>query len=128
MTEETLTILVVDDDPSVVRTLAKILTRAGFMVNSARSGREAILKLREKAYDVSIVDLGLGDMEGTDLLSMMREEAPGMMRIMLTGTPMPDNKIEEAQDKADFFLLKPVKPQELLTIINSRKVKSPNSV
>ncbi len=129
MAEDDSTILVIDDDPSIVRTLTKVLTRAGFIVDAAVSGSEAIRKLRKNSYDVSIVDLRLGDMEGTELLSMMQNTAPQMLRIMLTGTPMPNSKIEEAQGKADFFLLKPVKPQELLAIIDRRlRAKSLNSL
>ncbi len=120
MAKDDSTILVIDDDPSIVRTLTKVLTRAGFKVDAARSGSEAIQKLRENSYDVSIVDLRLGDMEGTELLSMMQKASPQMLRIMLTGTPIPNSRLEEAQGKADFFLLKPVKPQELLAIIDSR--------
>ncbi len=116
--EENSTVLVVDDDPSIVKSLIRILTKAGYIVDAARSGSEAIRKLKANTYDAAILDLELGDMEGTEVLWIVQKTASRMLRIILTGTPMPEGKLEETRNKADVFLLKPVKPEQLLAVLS----------
>ncbi|HJW31281.1 MAG TPA: response regulator, partial [Saprospiraceae bacterium] len=61
-------ILIVDDDRSILRTFSRILQRAGFQTETAESGKEAQSKIQAKNYDVALIDVILGDSNGLDLL------------------------------------------------------------
>ena len=120
MSEKKHTILIIDDNPSISRTLNRILSRAGYSVDIADSGTEATKKFAANKYDAAIIDVGLGDMQGTDLLPQMSKNAPRMLRIILTGTPMIESTLLEAKSGAHVFLLKPVKPETILGILKEK--------
>jgi DNA-binding NtrC family response regulator len=120
MSEKARTILVIDDNSSISRTLNRILSRAGYSVDTVESGTEAIKKFTANKYDAAIIDVGLGDMQGTDLLPQMSKNAPRMIRIILTGTPMIERTLLEAKSGAHVFLLKPVKPETILGILKEK--------
>jgi DNA-binding NtrC family response regulator len=115
--EKERSILIIDNDPSILRTLNRILSKAGYAVDLARSGIEGVEKFSVKSYDAVIIDVGLGDMQGTDLLPQMQRVAPRMLRIILTGTPMPESTLDMAKRDADIFMLKPAKPEALIRIL-----------
>ncbi len=116
--DKKLNILIIDDDVSILRTLSRVLSKAGHVVDTASTGKDAQLKLKSKTYDAAVIDVGLGDFNGTDLLPQMRQIAPKMLRVILTGTPLSENVLETAKREANFFLLKPVKPETLLKILD----------
>ncbi len=120
MVESKRSILIIDDDPSIVRTLTLLLRRAGFDMYTAQTGKEASEKLSNRRFDVALIDIGLGETLGTDLLPLMDKVAPGMLKIVFTGTPMSKATLNEARRGADVFLLKPVKPETLLGIIEEK--------
>jgi hypothetical protein len=57
----------------------------------------------------------------------MGKVAPGMLKIVLTGTPMSENTLDEARRAADVFLLKPVKPETLIGILAERLIQKTRS-
>ena len=67
------TILVVDDEPAILRTLRAGLTARGYEVITAASGREALNELTLRAPDAVILDLGLGDIGGVEICRTVRE-------------------------------------------------------
>ena len=78
-------ILIVDDDKNIRKTILAILLDEGFKVDLAASGREAIRKTQDSTYNVALLDIKLPDMEGKELLSKIRETAPKMRKLMVTG-------------------------------------------
>jgi CheY-like chemotaxis protein len=66
-------VLVVDDEPAIRALIAKIVQRAGFAVETARDGAEAVEKLREGGYSVLVVDLMMPVMDGYDVVRHVRE-------------------------------------------------------
>lgn len=116
--DKKLSILIIDDDASILRTLSRVLSKAGHVVDTASTGKDAELRLKSKTYDAAVIDVGLGDAIGTDLLPQMRQIAPKMLRVILTGTPLSENILEKAKREANVFLLKPVKPEILLKILD----------
>jgi DNA-binding NtrC family response regulator len=120
MVEQKRRIVVIDDDPSILRTLSKVLRKAGFTVDTAISGKEASEKLAAKTYDAALIDVGLGEIRGTDLLPQMQDLAPKMLKIVFTGTPFSENVVNQAKNAADVFLLKPVKPEVIIQILEER--------
>jgi two-component system nitrogen regulation response regulator GlnG len=112
-------ILVIDDDESVLGTIARILELEGYRVETAKTGKEAIEKSRLDSYNLAIIDLRLPDMQGTDLLTAMPETTPRMIKIMLTGYPSTEARTEAIKRKADGYLVKPIQIDELLRTIKN---------
>jgi CheY-like chemotaxis protein len=70
------TILVVDDEPIVIKSCKRILKAEGYNVNSATSGQDAINILQEKDYDLVITDLKMPEVDGIDLIKWLRSSKP----------------------------------------------------
>lgn len=117
------TALIIDDDKSVLRVFSKSLLGVGFIVDTAETGKEALDKIRNRAYDVSLIDLRLPDINGTDLLSAMKALSPNMVKIVITGYPTMEGSVKALEEGADAFLVKPVRREELLMIIEENLKK-----
>jgi DNA-binding NtrC family response regulator len=113
-------ILIVDDDPSIRRSMSKILEHEGYYVDSAENGKEAIVKSEENFYNLALIDIRLPDMEGTELLTSLKETYPRMGKIMVTGYPLLQNAIEAVNKGADFYLTKPVNIDELVKVVKEQ--------
>lgn len=123
MKETKKTILVVDDDKSILRVFTRILQKSGYEIAVAETGKEAIEKAETGRYDVALVDVRLPDMDGTELLSRMQKTMHDAVKIMITGFPSLENGVKALDEGADAYLVKPVKPEELLILIKE-KLKS----
>lgn len=116
-------ILVIDDDEDVRKVLATALRRRGFVVDTAKDGREAIEKSGSTFYNLALVDIRLPDMEGTRLLSETKRTTPKMVHIILTGYPTLQNAVEAVNKGADGYLVKPVNMEQLLTSVEEHLKK-----
>ena len=116
-------ILVIDDDKSILRTFTRILQRDGYEVDVAETGKEALEKAETGSYSVALVDVRLPDMDGTDLLPKMQKTMRDAVKIMITGFPSLENGVKALDEGADAYVVKPVKPEELLALIKE-KLKS----
>ena len=110
-------ILIVDDDPSIRKTISIILAQAGYVVDTAANGEEAIAKSDFNFYNIALIDYRLPDMEGTKLLTLLRDSVPRMMKVMVTGYPMLDNAVDAINRGVDGYLAKPVHTAQLLKTI-----------
>ena len=97
-----------------------ILTDEGYIVDLASSGSEAILKTKETAYNVALIDIRLPDIEGVELLTKMKDAVPKTRKIMVTGYPSMQNAIAAVNKKADAYIIKPVDVEKLLTTIHEQ--------
>jgi len=120
-------VLIVDDDRSVHQILAKILQRAGCIVTTAENGQEALQKLETQTYDAAVIDVRLQDMNGLDLLNQIKNIAPKMTTIILTGYPSDEDKIKAIELGADYYLAKPIKSETLVEIIENASKKKAES-
>ena len=120
MAENKRSILIIDDNPSILRTMTRVLSREGYDLYTAQTGKEASEKLSTQKFDVALIDVGLGETLGTDLLPLMNKVAPSMLKIVFTGTPMSEGTRDEVNRGADVFLLKPVKPETLIGILEEK--------
>lgn len=110
-------ILVVDDDESI-RTVFRVnLEKQGYFVDTAEDGAGAIRLIRDGYYNLALIDIRLPDMDGIELLDIIDEEFPGMVKIIVTGFPTLQNAIEAVNRGADGYILKPVKIETLLEMI-----------
>ncbi|HSV49104.1 MAG TPA: response regulator [Candidatus Acidoferrales bacterium] len=117
--EEKKRILVVDDDTSILSAFKGILEKAGYNVETAETGEEALRLLSIAKFDLCLVDVRLPDMDGTELLLEMAE-SPETVKIIITGFSSEKVGIKAADYGADDFLVKPVRAEELLAVIRQR--------
>jgi DNA-binding NtrC family response regulator len=110
-------ILVVDDDAAIRRTLLKILEKEGYSVETVESGGKAIEASNERFFNAALIDIRLLDMEGTELLEKLKKTVPKIVKIIVTGYPSLQNAIEAVNKGADGYVLKPFDVGELLAII-----------
>jgi len=116
-------ILVVDDDESIRKVLATILEEKGYIVDTAEKGKEAIEKSKVKFYNLALIDIRLPDMEGTKLLTAMKETTPKMVKIIITGYPSLENAMEAVNKGADAYILKPFNMDSVLNMIRGHLKK-----
>jgi len=120
---ETARILVVEDNESIRKVLEAILEEEGYVVDTAENGKEAIRKSNAKFYNLALIDIRLPDMEGTKLLTAMKETTPKMVKIMITGYPSLQNAIEAVNKGADAYILKPFDMDNVLNKIREHLKK-----
>jgi DNA-binding NtrC family response regulator len=113
-------ILVVDDDETIRTTMKAILQDEGYQVDLAGTGKEAIQKTTEKNYNVALLDIRLPDMEGVELLKLLKDGIPRTRKIMVTGYPSMQNAISALNKNADAYLLKPVDVEKLLATVKQQ--------
>ena len=116
-------ILVVDDDESVRKVLATTLEEEGYAVDTAKNGREAIKKSKVKFYNLALIDIRLTDIEGTKLLTKVKDTMPKMRKIIITGYPSLQNAIEAVNRGADAYVLKPFDMDKVLETIKDQLKK-----
>ncbi len=101
-------ILAVDDDKAVLRNFKQILELEGYIVDTAETGRDAIDRSNSKSYNLALIDIRLPDMDGTELLTSMREREPRTVKIIVTGYPSLENAIQAVNRGADGYVVKPI--------------------
>lgn len=117
------TVLVVDDDRSILRTFTRILQRAGYSTETAENGKEALDKIQARNYDAALIDVVLGDSSGLDLLPKIEENSPKTVKIIVTGADSSEKRDEACRNGADAYLTKPVNPEMLLDVF-AEKLKT----
>jgi len=120
VTKEKASILIVEDDENIRETLSTILQQKGYNTDTAKNGQEAIQKSKAKFFNLALLDIKLPDMEGTKLLTTMHKNLPKMVKIMITGYPSLENAVEALNLGADAYIIKPVKPEKLLALIEEK--------
>ena len=114
-------LLVVEDEPEVLRINARILARRGYTVYTAESCRRAYERLAEIAPDLLILDIMLPDGSGYDICDKFRQTSDHPV-IFLTGKSETQDKIEGLGRGGDYYLTKPYDTDELLAVV-SRLIK-----
>ena len=110
-------VLVVDDEPAVVRMSERIFTRNGFRVTVAHGGgREAIALAEANSFDAIVSDLDMPDVDGRALLRAIRAKDLDIPFVFLTGSPDLQSAIDAVEYGAYRYLIKPVPQEELLDV------------
>ena len=113
-------ILVVDDDAEVRETLSTVLLDEGYLVETVKSGKEAIRASETAYFDVALIDMELPDMKGIEILHRLKEKHPRMVQIIITGFPSLENAVKAVNEGAHGYVLKPFDVGELLKMIRKR--------
>jgi response regulator RpfG family c-di-GMP phosphodiesterase len=101
-------ILIVDDEPSIVRLLAEVLRQEGYFCLGCQSGQEAMRLMDTRGFDVVLCDIHMPGMSGLELLRFVREKHPGLASVMVTGEGDVRIGIQAMKEGADDYLLKPL--------------------
>ena len=109
-------ILVVDDEPDLLDLVRLCLVEAGFVVETAASGQQALEALRRTPPDLVVLDLMLPDMPGTEVCRLIRgrPEAADVLVLMLTAKSEEVDRIVGFELGADDYVTKPFSPRELV--------------
>ena len=107
-------VLVVEDDHSLARQLAAMLHGAGWVVDVAHDGREALFLGESEPYDVVVLDLGLPELDGLAVLERWRAAGRHMPVLILSARGSWREKVTGLRAGADDYLAKPFEPEELL--------------
>jgi DNA-binding NarL/FixJ family response regulator len=114
-------LLVVDDEPNLLRAVAACLRAARFEVSTARSGHEALVQLAESVPDLIISDIRMPGMDGYKLARQLRG-APRTALVpivFLTAKDETADRIEGFRAGIDAYLTKPFEPEELIAVVNA---------
>jgi two-component system copper resistance phosphate regulon response regulator CusR len=107
-------LLLVEDEPEIQDFLKQPLADAGYEVDAAKDGRSAIQLASGKKYDVLIVDLGLPDQDGIDLILQLRRSGISGPVLILSARRSVDDRVKGLEQGGDDYLTKPFALAELL--------------
>ena len=106
-------VLVVDDEPAIRRLVARVLERGGFTAVAADHARGALAEVQRAPPDAAIIDLGLPDMDGIELIAALRQLIAAPL-LVLTARDATADKIAALDLGADDYVVKPFDGDELL--------------
>lgn len=110
-------ILVVDDEPTITRACAKILSRAGYDVVEIIHSPDALTLLRQETFDLLLTDIRMPVLDGMQLLTEAARLDPHLSVIVITGYGTMEDAVQAIRLGAQGFILKPYNPEELLAVI-----------
>ncbi len=117
-------VLLVDDEPELLDTLKKVLTRRGMEVHTTQSGEDALRLLQRTPIDVIVLDVKMPGMSGLDVLRQIKQAPVNREVILLTGHPTVDAAVAGLRQGAFEYLIKPPDVAELVTLIRrAQKVR-----
>jgi len=119
-------ILVIDDDPTVLRSCHRILSEQGYDVESAASAKEGLEYTRRAYFDCALVDLKLPDMDGMEIVRSARENRGNMAVLIITGYGGVDTASEATRLGVSDYLCKPFAPEEVLKAVDRALDRSPH--
>lgn len=111
-------VLVVDDDPSMLELASYQLRLEGFEVQTAESGQEALTKAQTFSFAIALTDLLLPDMDGIELVTALKEMRPETEVIMITGYGSVSKAVDAIRAGAFYYVEKPVDFDQLLALID----------
>ncbi|MEJ7862719.1 MAG: response regulator transcription factor, partial [Pyrinomonadaceae bacterium] len=114
-------LLVVDDEPKLLRAIALDLKGEGYDVSTARSGNEALVSVAQRLPDLIVSDIRMPGMDGYALARRLRQnQSTALIPIVfLTAKDTTEDRIEGFRTGVDAYLTKPFEPDELLAVIAS---------
>jgi EAL domain-containing protein (putative c-di-GMP-specific phosphodiesterase class I) len=111
-------VLIVDDDPTQIRSIGRVLRSRGYEVDSASNGQEAVERLGPDAYDVVLSDISMPGMDGIQLLQIVREKCIDVPVVLVTGEPAVSTAVKALEFGAFHYLTKPLEMPDLEQVID----------
>ncbi len=110
-------VLVVEDDPALLRLLVRYLQRAGMEIEGAETAALAVERFVPGAYSCVLADLTLPDGSGLDLVGTFLRADPSLRAVLCSGYPLALDMLSEGERGRAVVLQKPFSPQELLSLL-----------
>ena len=114
-----LRILIVDDEPNILATVAPLLRSKGYTVLSAMTGRAALEAVDRDKPDLVVLDLGLPDLDGIDVCRQLRSDGWAGGVVMVSARRSPADRATAVGAGADVFLGKPFPLDDLVSAVDS---------
>jgi DNA-binding response OmpR family regulator len=111
-------IVIVEDDPDIARIIEQVLSDFAFRTVWCRSAGDLLRRLRSLNPDLCIIDLGLPDMDGLDVMQRVRAQSSCGI-VILTGRAHVSDRVMGLELGADDYILKPFEPRELVARVRS---------
>ncbi len=112
------TILIIDDEPAISRTLIPVLRTQGYEVETATTAAEALRRARQTAFDVALLDLGLPDADGREIIGRLHSLSCRAI-IVISARHQEAEKVAALDEGADDYLSKPFSVDELMARIRA---------
>jgi DNA-binding NtrC family response regulator len=112
-------ILAVDDEQNLLELLITVLGKRGFKVKTALNGIEALRLVDQESFQLALLDLKMGPVNGVQLLKEIKDRRPIIKVIMMTAYPTNETRTQASANGASAYLTKPVDIQKLVDTINS---------
>ena len=112
-----LRVLVIDDESVICDACELVLSEKGHTVTLRNNGKAGLEAINEGTYDILLLDMKLPDMDGMDILKVVRKEKPQLCTIVMTGYSSISNAVDAMRKGADNYLAKPFTEDELLQAI-----------
>ena len=113
------TVLIVDDDPKLLKMLQRTLMYEGFRVFSASNGHAALSEVQARRPDVIVLDWLMPGLDGLGVLERLRAAGDKTLVLMLTARDAVEQRVEGLESGADDYLVKPFAPAELLARLHA---------
>ncbi len=110
-------ILIVDDEENILTIFRLILERSGYIVDTAATAEEALVKVRSNTFQLCLLDLNLPDMYGIELARQIQEIDPRVKKMMVTGDSSGDYQEEAQVYGINGFILKPLNKVTLISAV-----------
>jgi DNA-binding NtrC family response regulator len=112
-------ILVVDDEGIVRTSCSRALTPEGYEVKLSQNGADALKMLEEESFDLVLTDLKMPDVDGIEVLKMIKERWPQTEVIVVTGYQTVDTAVKSIKLGAFDYIEKPFTPDSLIAAVNN---------
>ncbi len=112
-------LLLVEDEPILRQNLHQFLTQHSYSVDSSGDGREGLFLGSEYPYDIAVIDIGLPEINGIELIKTLRSNDISFPVLILTARGNWQDKVEGLEAGADDYLVKPFHNEELLARLNA---------
>jgi CheY-like chemotaxis protein/ubiquinone/menaquinone biosynthesis C-methylase UbiE len=109
----TIRILLVDDEANILDVCQRILEADGYQVESVQSGHDALEQVKRQSFDLLVTDIKMPGMDGLELVQAVKEVAPHLPCVIMTGFSTMDTTIKALKLGVDEYVLKPFDPEEL---------------
>lgn len=110
-------ILIIDDDKGMCKTLSRILELDGYRISTANTANDGAALIKGDSFNIAILDIRLPDIDGVELLEIIKKTDPDLSIIMMTAYASTENAIKALNRGADAFVTKPFDIEELRALI-----------
>ena len=120
-------VLVVDDEPVVTKSCRRVLTEAGYHVDTSESGQEGMSRALAEDFDLVVTDLKMPDLDGMDLVRTLRSARPNTAIVVITGYGTIASAVEATKMGVADYVEKPFTPEEIARAAQRALATSPDS-